>query len=287
MPGVGHTVTIAGQSFLLNANGSNFGSMFVMLEPFEDRRHEREWRRRDRRQAPRPLVREIAGRPGRRLRRPAGRRPGQRRRLQAAWSRTAATRASPNCKSRPKPGRRRATPSRGWSACSPCSAPTRRNSTSTSTAPSARRWAWPLSDVFNTLQVYLGGYYVNDFNEFGRTWQVNIQADNRFRDRAEDVASLKVRNAQGDMVPLGTLADVRDSTGPVLLNRYNTHTAAAINGDVGPGDQFGPGHRPDAETGRRELPPAWLRMDRADLPGRCWPATRRCSSSRCACCWSS
>ena len=67
-----------------------------------------------------------------------------------------------------------------------------------------------LTDVFDTLQVYLGGYYVNDFNRFGRTWQVNVQADAPFRMDAETVKQLKVRNADGDMVPLGAVADVRD-----------------------------------------------------------------------------
>ena len=71
----------------------------------------------------------------------------------------------------------------------------------------------PLSDVFDTLQVYLGSLYVNDFNRFGRTWQVNVQADAPFRAQPEDVAQLKVRNAAGEMVPLGTLADVRDISG--------------------------------------------------------------------------
>ncbi len=71
-----------------------------------------------------------------------------------------------------------------------------------------------LSDVFNTLQTNLGAYYVNDFNQFGRTWQVNAQAESPFRSRPEDVARLQVRNAGGDMVPLGALAAVRDVTGP-------------------------------------------------------------------------
>ena len=72
-----------------------------------------------------------------------------------------------------------------------------------------------LTDVFDTLQVYMGGYYVNDFNRFGRTWQVNVQADARFRVDAEAVKQLKVRNANGDMVPLGAVADVREAAGPV------------------------------------------------------------------------
>src|SRR5256884_5605639 len=96
-----------------------------------------------------------------------------------------------------------------------------------------------LTDVFDTLQAYLGSYYVNDFNRFGRTWQVNIQADAAFRTDAEAVKQLKVRNADGDMVPLGTVADVRDSAGPVEITRYNMFPAAAISGASLPGVSTG------------------------------------------------
>jgi multidrug efflux pump len=88
----------------------------------------------------------------------------------------------------------------------------------------------PLSEVFLTLQLYLGGYYTNDFNEFGRTWQVNVQADPRFRLSPDQVGQLKVRNNQGAMVPLGTVATIRDYGGPALVTRYNGKTAAAISG---------------------------------------------------------
>jgi multidrug efflux pump subunit AcrB len=97
----------------------------------------------------------------------------------------------------------------------------------------------PLSDVFNTLQYYLGGYYVNDFNQFGRTWQVNVQAESPYRLTAEGVKQLKVRNGAGDMIPLGTVAEIRDSTGPVLLTRYNMYPAAALNGASLPGMSSG------------------------------------------------
>jgi multidrug efflux pump subunit AcrB len=97
----------------------------------------------------------------------------------------------------------------------------------------------PLSDVFQTLQVFLGGYYVNDYNEFGRTWQVNIQADAPFRLSPETVTQLKVRNSQGDMVPLGSVLTVRDASGPVVVTRYNLYTAAAINGGSVPGVSTG------------------------------------------------
>jgi multidrug efflux pump len=97
----------------------------------------------------------------------------------------------------------------------------------------------PLSDVFLTLQVYLGGYYTNDFNRFGRTWQVNLQADPVDRLTPEDVQQLKVRNAEGKMVPLGSIADVKPVGGPVMVTRYNGVTAAAINGASLPGVSSG------------------------------------------------
>ncbi|MES2790038.1 MAG: efflux RND transporter permease subunit, partial [Planctomycetota bacterium] len=91
-----------------------------------------------------------------------------------------------------------------------------------------------VSDVFNTLQVYFGSYYVNNFNEFGRTWQVNIQADQRSRSQVSDIRQLQVRNNQGQMIKLGTLMDVRDTSGPVMVMRYNLYSATAVTGDTTP-----------------------------------------------------
>jgi multidrug efflux pump len=112
----------------------------------------------------------------------------------------------------------------------------------------------PLNDVFDALQVYLGGYYVNDFNRFGRTWQVNLQADSAFRSRAESVKQLRVRNNQGQMVPLGAIAAVRDSVGPVIVNRYNMYTAAAINGSWAPGISSGQATGRMETLAKKELP---------------------------------
>jgi len=97
----------------------------------------------------------------------------------------------------------------------------------------------PLADAFNTLRVYLGSLYVNDFNRFGRTWQVVVQADAEFRNQVEDVKLLRVRNRQGTMVPIGALADVREVNGPFILTRYNMYPAAAITGNAGPGVSSG------------------------------------------------
>src|SRR5438105_6993181 len=96
-----------------------------------------------------------------------------------------------------------------------------------------------LTDLFDTLQVYLGGYYVNDFNRFGRTWQVNLQADAAFRASAEAVKQLKVRNADGDMAPLGAVVNIRDSGGPLTVTRYNMFPAATITGASLPGASTG------------------------------------------------
>ncbi len=97
----------------------------------------------------------------------------------------------------------------------------------------------PVSDVFSTLQVYLGSYYVNNFNEFGRTWQVNIQADQRFRDHVPDIRQLQVRNNQGQMIRLSTLMEVRDISGPVMVMRYNMYSSTAITGNTAPGVSSG------------------------------------------------
>jgi hydrophobe/amphiphile efflux-1 (HAE1) family protein len=96
-----------------------------------------------------------------------------------------------------------------------------------------------MDEVFNTLQYNLGSYYVNNFNEFGRNWQVNVQADPMFRDRVRAVGELQLRNNQGNMVQLRTVMTVRDTTGPVLVQRYNMYSAAAITGNVAPGTSSG------------------------------------------------
>jgi multidrug efflux pump len=96
-----------------------------------------------------------------------------------------------------------------------------------------------LDEVFLTLQLYLGGYYTNDFNQFGRTWQVNLQGDPQFRLTPNQVRQLKVRNAKGEMVPLGSVAEISQTGGPALVIRYNGVTAAAVNGGSLPGVSSG------------------------------------------------
>jgi HAE1 family hydrophobic/amphiphilic exporter-1 len=96
-----------------------------------------------------------------------------------------------------------------------------------------------VSDIFNALQSTLGGFYINDFNLFGRTWQVNIQADSRFRDAIEDIYRVYVRTGSGSMVPIRALAQARLVQGPQAVIRYNGSRAAVINGAPKPGYSSG------------------------------------------------
>ncbi len=97
----------------------------------------------------------------------------------------------------------------------------------------------PLQSVFDTLQAYLGSTYVNDFNRFGRTWQVRVQAASKYRLSPTDIEQLRVRNAGGDMVPIGTFVKVEDTFGPQLIQRYNLYPTAQINGEAAPGYSSG------------------------------------------------
>ncbi|HEV8711979.1 MAG TPA: efflux RND transporter permease subunit [Candidatus Binatia bacterium] len=113
-----------------------------------------------------------------------------------------------------------------------------------------------LDDVFDTLQVYLGSAYANDFTRFGRNWQVNVQADASFRIHPEDIGKLKVRNAAGAMVPLATLVSVQDTTGPAIVNRYNMFPSAEITGGMAPGVSSGQAIALMEQIAEQELPAA-------------------------------
>ncbi|SDR02156.1 multidrug efflux pump [Pseudoxanthomonas sp. CF385] len=92
----------------------------------------------------------------------------------------------------------------------------------------------PLTELFDTLQTYLGSAYVNDFNMFGRTWQVIAQADGPFRDNVEDIANLRTRNANGEMVPIGSMVNIKQTYGPDPVIRFNGYPAADLLGDADP-----------------------------------------------------
>ena len=119
----------------------------------------------------------------------------------------------------------------------------------------ARQLGVAVTDVFDTMQIYLGSLYVNDFNKFGRTYSVRVQADAAYRARAEDVGQLKVRSSSGEMVPLSALMKVQNAVGPERVMRYNGFLSADINGGPAPG--FSSGQAQDAvrRIAAETLPP--------------------------------
>jgi len=110
------------------------------------------------------------------------------------------------------------------------------------------------TDVFSTLQVYLGSQYVNDFNYLGRTYEVFVQADGKFRRTPEDMTRLKVRNGSGEMVPIGTVAQPRDTTVAYRVPRYNLFPAAEVQGVAAPGVATGTALHRMEELARQVLP---------------------------------
>lgn len=115
----------------------------------------------------------------------------------------------------------------------------------------------PISEVFQTLQAYMGSYYVNDFNLFGRVYRVMIQADGSYRDKVEDISNLYARSNSGEMVPLGTLIDVENVLGPVLLNRYNMFRSATVTAVPAPGMSTGDAIQVLEEEATTALPPGY------------------------------
>ena len=119
----------------------------------------------------------------------------------------------------------------------------------------AKSMGVPLTDIFDTLQIYLGSLYVNDFNLFGRTYHVTAQADGPFRRQPEDILNFKTRNSQGDMVPLGTLVKVSTISGPDRVVRYDMYPAAEMTGNPAPGVSSGDAIAAMEKLVREKLPP--------------------------------
>ena len=99
----------------------------------------------------------------------------------------------------------------------------------------AKQLGLDVKEIFDTMQIYLGSLYINDFNQFGRTYRVITQAEEAYRSNPKDVTNLKVRNANGDMVPLGSVITMVESYGPESAAHYNGYLSADINGDTAPG----------------------------------------------------
>jgi hydrophobe/amphiphile efflux-1 (HAE1) family protein len=110
-------------------------------------------------------------------------------------------------------------------------------------------------DVFTTLELYMGSQYVNDFNFIGRTFPVFVQGDQQFRQTSEEISRLKVRNASGQMVPVGTVASFQDRTSPYRVPRYNLYPASEVMGEAAPGVSSGAALKRIEELARENLPP--------------------------------
>ncbi|HEV8605464.1 MAG TPA: efflux RND transporter permease subunit [Tepidisphaeraceae bacterium] len=252
-PGVAHTVSVPGLSFVLNANSSNYASMFIILKQFHQRQDASltgdaiiaSLRERLQREVPdarvlvfgAPAVRGLGNAGGFKLMVEATTDVN----LDALQARADALAAEGNR----QPGL--AGLFNGFRAKTP-------QLYVDIDRTKVKTMGVPLTAVFDALQAYLGSFYVNDFNRFGRTWQVNVQADAPFRLDAETVRQLKVRNADGDVVPLGAVAEVRDSAGPVQITRYNMFPSAPINGASLPGVSSGDVIKTMEALADKELP---------------------------------
>ncbi len=232
-PGVIHTTAISGQSFALNAAGSNFGTMFVRLAPYEQRTdpdlHAEKVVLKLRglfaKAAPEGNATVLAPPPVRGIGRAGG------------FSFVLEDRGDLGPEALEEQVQNLVT--QGAQVGLPGLFSVFR-----SRVPQVRvlpdekqcrnRGVDP-RDLTDTLQVYEGSMHVNDFTLFDRNWQVVVQADGQFRDQLEDVKRLKVRNKDGLMVPVGSVCEIREVSGPLSLNRHNLHSAATINGGGMPG----------------------------------------------------
>jgi multidrug efflux pump len=252
-PGVAHTVGVSGMSFLLGANGSNFGSMFVILDDFDKRR-----------------ATERSG-------------PALQLKLQAELLRKIQDATVGVFGAPPVDGLGTAAgfkimvEDRGDLGLAALDTHTQEFIAAARDTPGlavlftmfrantpqlyvdvdrtkCKQFGVPLQEVFNTLQVYLGGAYVNDFNRFGRTWQVNVQAEAKYRVSADVVKNLQVRNDRGEMVRLGSVARIEEVSGPVMVTRYNMYPAAPVNGQPTPGTSSGEVIKIVEDLAERTLP---------------------------------
>lgn len=255
IPGVAHTMTLPGYSIINSTNLSNAGGMFVVLEPFEKRVEEPE-------KSAETILKKIQG---------IG--FGVQEAIVIAFG------APPVDGIGSTGGFKLQVQDRGDQGLHMLQGATENVIRSASAQPglvglfSGFRASQPqlylninrtqakasgvaLSDLFLTLQTYLGSSYVNDFTRFGRNWQVNVQADTNFRQKIDDIGRLKVRNSSGGMVPVSALVSVVDTSGPSIVNHYNLYPSAEINGSTAPGTSSGQAIAMMNSVAETELPRA-------------------------------
>jgi hydrophobe/amphiphile efflux-1 (HAE1) family protein len=234
---VDKTIVVSGQSLLLNANAPNFGSMYVILTKFEERRTEELSSHQIKAALAEAFHKKIHGAIINIYDAPPvdglGNAGGFKLMIQDAG-----TQGLPELE--------KATKKTVYIAnAEPANKVVRDVSTTTRfdtpwyelaiDRTKSLSMGVSLSELFTALQAYLGSLYVNNFNAFGRSWQVNIQAASDFRSTAEEIKKIKVRSDSGQMVPLGTLVEVQERGGPSMLLRYNMYSATAVTGTPAPG----------------------------------------------------
>jgi multidrug efflux pump len=272
-PGVLHTIAVAGQSFTLSANGSNFGNLFVTLDDFDKRRDPsmhsdaiaERLRQKLVKEIPEAVITIFGPPPVSGLGSAGGFKlimedrgdnglaelQNQAERLIRA-SRGEADPPVKGSKDAPK------TPTNPYVAnlFTVFRANTPQLYVDVNRDQCESMGVNP-NDVFSTLQIYLGSLYVNDFNQFGRSWQVVVQASGEFRSDPERIKLLKVHNAQGDMVPLGSVLKIREIGGPILVARYNMYPACAMVGTTREGVSSGQGIEAMERLCKDVLPPSF------------------------------
>jgi multidrug efflux pump len=307
-PAVDHTVTISGLSFLLQSNSSNFGSMFVVLKPFDQRRDPKlhadeimawllpEYKKRVkdalvsvRNSSPIPglgvaggfkiMIEDRGGRGLPDLQEQTDRLIG--RAAQKKANRASGTAAQKKTDPASGPARQKnadkaiAQAGRDQQSQKAQTRPGLSDIAGLSDVATGFRSNAPqiyldidrdkavalgvsFDDVNQTLSMFMGSLYVNSFNQFGRHWQVTVQAEGNYRDRVEGLNLLQVRNKWGGMVPLGTLVNVNDYKsslgGPITVTRYNLYTASSISGNIQPGFSSGQAIASINETSAESLP---------------------------------
>jgi multidrug efflux pump len=258
-PGVAHTTSIAGLSFVQGTNSSNFASMFIVLDPFEKRRHPdltanaimARMRRAYAKEIKEALVVVFGAPPIPGLSVASGFKVMVEDRSGLGLGDLQNQADTLADKLQDLKTDDQATMLIGTTNQFRSRTPQLYMAINRTKAKSL---GVSLNDVNQTLEAYLGSLYVNSFNLLGRYWQVTLQAEGRYRGQVADINLLEVRNDQGQMVPLGTLVNLREINGPVMVQRYNLYNAAAITGNIRPSVSSGEAIAAIEETAGQTLP---------------------------------
>jgi multidrug efflux pump subunit AcrB len=255
-PGVRHTVAISGQSILLNANAPNYGAMYVMLRDFHERAKmgnlsadeiAKALQDKLRDQVDEGTINVFGAPPVDGLGTSGGFK------LMVEDRANLGAKALQDVPEKMVENAKKADELEGLFTSYRAKTPWIHLDIDRA---QARSMGVSTGEIFTTLQVSLGSLYVNDFNKFGRTWQVNVQAHENFRKQIDDLKQLQIRNDQGRMVPFSSIASFKEVYGPSTITRYNLYPASAVNGNSAPGYSSGQSIDRMEELIKKDLPPS-------------------------------